>query len=304
MLFWSMTAVTGAVAISIFILILVFSIRYRARAGVDRRAEGPPAATSKSGRALEITWIVLPLLIFIAFFFWAAVLYFRYFTPPARTLEVYVVAKQWMWKLEHADGRREINELHVPKGQAVKLIMTSQDAIHSFFMPEFRIKRDVLPGRYTLLWFKPTRTGTFHLFCAEYCGTDHSRMHGGIIVMEPDEYARWLASGEPGPTLANRGALKFRTLGCSGCHAAGGPVHAPDLAGLYGRQVPLATGQFAIVDERYLRDSILQPSRDVAAGYADVMPSFAATVSEDDLLELVAYIKSLSAPQPAGETTP
>jgi cytochrome c oxidase subunit 2 len=292
-LFWSMTAVTGAVAIGVFVCMIVFSVRYRAAAVVDRRWDDSPESRKRQ-RAIEITWIVVPLLIFIVFFYWAARLYFRYFTPPPQALEVYVVAKQWMWKLEHTDGRREINELHVPRGQAVKLIMTSQDVIHSFFVPAFRVKRDVLPGRYTLLWFKPTRDGTFHLFCAEYCGTDHARMHGGIVVMERQDYARWLASGTPQRTLANRGAEKFRALGCSGCHEPGASVHAPNLAGLYGRTVPLTDGRFVTVDERYVRDSILLPTQDIAAGYPAVMPSFATTVSEEDLVELVAYIKSLA----------
>jgi cytochrome c oxidase subunit 2 len=292
-LFWSMTAVTGAVAIGVFVAIIVFSVRYRAAAVVDRRWDDSPESRKRQ-RAIEITWIVLPLLIFIAFFYWAARLYFRYFTVPAQALEVYVVAKQWMWKLEHTDGRREINELHVPRGQPVKLIMTSQDVIHSFFVPAFRVKRDVLPGRYTLLWFKPTRDGTFHLFCAEYCGTDHARMHGGIVVMEPEDYARWLSSGTPERTLASLGADKFRALGCSGCHEPGAAIHAPNLAGLYGRTVPLADGRFVKVDERYVRDSILLPSQDVAAGYPAVMPSFATTANEQDLVELIAYIKSLA----------
>jgi cytochrome c oxidase subunit 2 len=293
-LFWSMTAVTGAVAVGVFIFIIVFSVRYRAAADADRRLDLSPEA-KKRNRAIEITCVVVPLVIFLAFFFWAARLYFQYFTPPARTLEVYVVAKQWMWKLEHTDGRCEINELHVPRDQPVKLILTSQDVIHSFFVPALRVKRDVVPGRYTVLWFRATRPGTYHLFCAEYCGTDHSRMKGGIVVMEPEEYANWLSGGAPTATLASQGAEKFRSLGCSGCHSVGGSVRAPLLDGLFGRNVPLASGAFVKVDERYVRDSILQPARDVAAGYDDVMPAFAGNVSEEDLLELVAYIKSLAA---------
>jgi cytochrome c oxidase subunit 2 len=302
-LFWSMTAVTGAVALAVFTLIIAFSIRYRAAATVDRRIDSETEIRKRS-RTLEVTWIVVPLLIFVAFFFWAARLYFQYATPPSPAQEVYVVARQWMWKLEHSDGRREINQLHVPRGQPVKLIMTSQDVIHSFFVPAFRVKRDVLPGRYTLLWFTPTRTGTFHLFCAEYCGTDHSRMDGGIVVMEPEDFARWLARGAPGPTLATRGAEKFRALGCSGCHDPGAAIHAPSLVNLYGRTIPLADGQFVTADERYVRDSILLPSREIAAGYPNAMPSFAATVSEQDLLELVAYIKSLAAQPGEGERAP
>jgi cytochrome c oxidase subunit 2 len=199
-----------------------------------------------------------------------------------------------MWKIEHPSGAREINELHVPRGRPVKLVMTSQDVIHSFYVPAFRVKRDVVPGRFAVLWFTATRSGEYHLLCAEYCGTDHSRMGGRIVVLEPDAYARWLESGSHESSLASRGAAKFVSLGCSGCHVGSTLVHAPDLRHLYGRTVPLADGSFVRVDERYLRDSILLPGKDIAAGYADDMPSFAGRVSEEDLLELIEYIKSLA----------
>ena len=293
-LLWSMSAVTGTVALGIIILLVGFCIRYRRTAKVDRTLNETPAGKHRQ-RLIEITWITIPLLIFIVFFIWAARLYFDYEVSPFRPLEIYVVAKQWMWKLEHANGRREINELHVPRGRVIKLVMTSQDVIHSFYMPAFRIKRDVVPGQFATIWFAPTRTGDFHLFCAEYCGTDHSRMGGQIIVMEPEVYAKWLAGGTREPSLASRGAADFRAFGCSGCHDAHSVIHAPDLNNLYGRTVPLASGQFVTVDERYVRDSILQPSRDIAAGYADDMPSFAGRVSEQQLVELIAYIKSLAA---------
>jgi cytochrome c oxidase subunit 2 len=207
---------------------------------------------------------------------------------------VFVVAKQWMWRLQHPDGRREINELHVARGRAVKLIMTSEDVIHSFFVPAFRVKQDVLPGRYTTLWFTATKDGEFHLFCAEYCGTDHARMGGRIVVLEPAEYARWLNAATPARSMAERGAQLFRQLGCSGCHAAAATVAAPKLEGLYGKPVPLEGGGTVIADERYLRDSILLPRKEVVAGYAPIMPSFAGAVSEDQLLDLIAYIKSLA----------
>lgn len=298
-LLWSMTAVTGTVALGILVLLITFCIRYRRSATIDRKTTDRTTGDSSSARRrqhlLEIVWITVPLLIFLAFFIWAAWLYFGYERPPQHALEVYVVAKQWMWKLEHANGRREINELHVPRGRPVKLVMTSQDVIHSFSVPAFRIKRDVLPGQFETVWFAPTLTGVYHLFCAEYCGTDHSRMSGRIVVMQPEAYARWLAASPPAPSLANLGAAKFRVLGCSGCHDVRSVIHAPDLTHLYGQIVPLADGRFVVVDERYLRDSILLPSRDIAAGYADEMPSFAGRISEQDVLELVAYIKSLAA---------
>ena len=290
-LFWAMTGTTGAVALAIFVVIVWFSIRFRRAAVVDRTLSELATGQGRN-HVLEILWITVPLLIFLAFYVWAAWLYFAYDNPPARPLEVYVVAKQWMWKLEQPNGRREINELHVPRGRGVKLVMTSQDVIHSFYVPAFRIKRDVVPGRYEVLWFTPTRTGEYHLFCSEYCGTDHARMGGRIVVMEPDAYARWLAGGTPQVSLAALGAAKFRSLGCSGCHAAGTTVHAPSLEHLFGTSVPLADGQFVLVDERYVRDSILLPGSEIAAGYQNLMPSYAGRVSEEDLLELIEYIKS------------
>jgi cytochrome c oxidase subunit II len=292
-LLWTMTAVTGTVAAGIFILLVVFAIRYRRAAVVNRTLSRSPA-TRRRQRALEYTWIAVPLAIFIGFFVWAAALYFNYESPPRGALEIYVVARQWMWKLEQPNGRREIDELHVPRGRPVKLIMTSQDVIHSFFVPGFRLKRDVVPGMFTILWFTPTVNGEYHLFCSEYCGTDHSRMGGRVVVMEPQAYAHWLASGNHEPSLATSGEAKFRAFGCSGCHSAGAAVHAPDLANLYGRTIPLANGQFVQVDERYLRDSILLPGSELAAGYPNIMPSFAGRVSEQDLLELIAYIKSMA----------
>jgi cytochrome c oxidase subunit 2 len=291
-LLWTITAVAGAVALGVFVLLIKFSVQYRRAAGEGLApADSPPRQRQ---RALEITWITLPLLIFLAFFVWAARLYFQYERPPGQPLELYVVAKQWMWKLEHPNGRREINELHVPRGRAIKLVMTSQDVIHSFYVPAFRVKRDVVPGRFAILWFTPDRTGEYRLFCAEYCGTDHSRMDGRVVVMEPNAYARWLSAGTPQPSLVSLGQAKFRSYGCSGCHEGNTVIHAPQLEGLYGRVIPLADGRFVRVDEQYLRDSILLPARDIAAGYADDMPSFAGQVSEQDLLELIAYIKSLA----------
>ena len=197
---------------------------------------------------MEIAWTLTPLAIFLAMFVWAANLYYEHATPPDDAMDVYVVGKQWMWKLQHASGRREINELHVPLGRPVKLVMTSQDVIHDFFVPAFRIKQDVLPGRYTTLWFTATRHGDYHLFCAQYCGTDHSRMIGRVIVMAPAAFAEWLASGNGPPTMAAQGAALFRQYGCSGCHGANATVHAPQLEGLFGRPVQLADG--STVDRR------------------------------------------------------
>jgi cytochrome c oxidase subunit 2 len=292
-LFWAMAGTTGAVAVGIFVLLTWFSIRFRRGAAVTRSPSGS-ASGGEAKPILAILWIVVPLLIFLTFYVWAAWLYLRYQSPSPRPLQIYVVAKQWMWTLEQPNGRREINELHVPRNRGVKLVMTSQDVIHSFYVPAFRIKRDVLPGRYEVMLFTPTRSGDYHLFCSEYCGTDHAHMGGRIVVMEPEAYARWLETGSAQTSLAALGAAKFRSLGCGGCHGAGAAVRAPPLERLYGSTVPLANSRFVKVDERYVRDSILLPSSEVAAGYEDLMPSYTGRVSEEEVLELIEYIKSLA----------
>ena len=288
LLFGALLVLCGGIALVLATLVVFFSIRYRRGAAVDR-SNAPTQA-----RALELTWTLTPLVIFIGIFAWSAVDYVRMVATPVDALPVYVVAKQWMWKLQHRDGRREINELHVPLGEPVRLVMTSQDAIHSFFVPAFRLKQDVVPGRYTSLSFTATRLGVYHLFCAEYCGGEHSAMIGKVVVMTPADYARWVAAGPAEPGLAQRGFELFRSHGCSGCHAAGSTVHAPSLDGLLGRTVHLQDGRSLVADENYVRDSILVPRKDVVAGYAPVMPSFAGQLDEEQIEALVAYIGSTS----------
>jgi len=211
--------------------------------------------------------------------------------PPPGAQAVQIVAKQWMWEAVHPNGRREIGELHVPLGQPVRLVMTSQDVIHSFFVPDFRIKQDVLPGRYTSIWFQPTAIGEYRLFCAEYCGTSHAVMGGRVVVLPAAAYGQWLQAGAPTASLAARGFELFRSYGCSGCHSAGATVRAPDLAGLLGRRVHLQDGSEVTADEAYVRDSILLPSKQVVAGYAPVMPSYAGQIGEEDLQALIAYLR-------------
>jgi cytochrome c oxidase subunit II len=290
---YAVTAVTGSVALAVFVVLIVFGIRYR-RESRTPRAEDVPAAQARARRRLEAAWTLIPLLLFLAAYAWAARVYVEESKAPAAAMELYVVAKQWMWKVQHPGGAREIGEMHVPRGQPMRLVMTSQDVIHSFFVPAFRLKRDVLPGRYTELWFTATQTGRFHLFCAEYCGTDHSHMGGDVVVMEPDEYARWLDAHRGAPDMAARGEALYRSYGCSGCHGANAAVRAPNLVGLYGKPVPLADGTVVVADERYIRDSILLPAKEVAAGFEPIMPSFAGRVAEEDLLDLIAYVKSLA----------
>ncbi len=287
-LFLFMLILTGLVAIAVASLIVVFSIRYRRGSFVER------AAAPARNRPLEYFWTGIPLAIFIGIFVWGAILYTSFYEPAAAAMPVYVVAKQWMWKLEHANGRREINELHLPLGRPVRLILASQDAIHSFFVPAFRIKQDVVPGRYTSISFTPTEAGSFRLNCAEYCGTDHARMGGRIVVMQPTEFERWLSQGQA-TGMAAHGFELFRTLGCSGCHGANSTVHAPHLEGLFGRTVHLQDGRTRIADEAYVRDSILQPAKDVVAGFAPIMPSFQGQASEEDLMDLIAYVRSIGA---------
>jgi cytochrome c oxidase subunit 2 len=289
LLFTAMLVLCAVVALALAALIVIFSIRYRRGSPADRSA--PPS----QARALEVAWTVLPLAIFVAIFAWSAFDYVHLVSVPADALPVYVVARQWMWKLEHRNGRREINELHVPLGEPVRLVMTSQDVIHSFFVPAFRLKQDVVPGRYTSLSFTATQLGEFHLFCAEYCGSQHSGMLGRVVVMQPADYARWLAAGPAQPGIAERGFELFRRFGCSGCHAAGSTVHAPSLVGLIGRTVHLQDGRSLVADESYVRDSMLLPGKDVVAGFEPVMPSFAGQLDEEQIEALIAYIRSTGA---------
>lgn len=296
-LFWAMTGICGLVTIGITLTIAYFCFRYRRGTQVDRKLPDL-AAGRKRSRRIETVWIAVPFAFFLVFFGWGAKLYYAYDDPPRDALQIFVTAKQWMWKVEHSNGRREIDELHVPIGRPVKLVMTSQDVIHDFYVPAFREKRDVLPGRYTVLWFDPTVRGVFALRCDEYCGTSHSQMTGKVYVMSQDAYGRWLAGGDEQPTLARMGFDRFRELGCSGCHGPSSTLHAPSLAGLYGRSVPLADGSFVRFDDRYIRDKILQPARQIPAGYANDMPSFQGQVSEQDILELTAYLRSLADTSP------
>jgi cytochrome c oxidase subunit 2 len=287
--------VSGLMTLLIFTAVVYFAARYRRQHGVN--AEQIDGSTP-----LELTWSIIPLAVFMVIFLWGAVVYFKGRTPPRDSTEVYVVAKQWMWKLEHAEGQREINELHVPVGRDVKLIMTSQDVIHSFYVPAFRMKQDVLPGRYTVAWFRATRPGTYHLFCAEYCGTQHSGMIGSIIVQEPAQYEAWMSGGTTGP-LSATGEKIFAELGCVTCHRTDTQGRGPNLQGVFGKPVLLEDGRTLTADENYVRESILDPGAKVVKGFKPVMPTFQGLVSEEQLNALVAYVKSLSQPGAGGAKT-
>lgn len=287
-LYFFLVGVSTFFAALIFVLVIVFAIKYRQRVNVTQ-----PAHPHVGNLKLEITWIVIPFILVMIMFGWGAKLYIEMKQPPANATEVFVVGKQWMWKLQHPTGRREINELHVPKGQPVRLTMISEDVIHSFYVPAFRMKQDVLPGYYTTTWFEPTRTGEYHLFCAEYCGTEHSRMIGKIIVMEPAEYQAWLAGPDAGQPMAAAGEQLFQATGCQACHNPESGARGPNLAGVFGKRVQIKDGGSVVANESYLRESILRPSAKVVYGYDALMPTYEGQLTEDQLLQIIAYLKSI-----------
>ena len=292
-LYFYLIAVSGFFALLIAVLVIVFAIRYRRRS----EDEIPPAI--RGGVLLEIVWSAIPLGIAMTFFFWGAKIYFRMNRPPDDALQVYVVAKQWMWKLQHADGMREINELHVPVGRPVRITMTSEDVIHSFFVPAFRVKRDVVPGRYATIWFQATKPGRYHLFCSQYCGTNHAKMIGWVEVMEPRAFQNWISGGGGSESLASLGAKLFQQHACNSCHRPDSLARGPNLQGLFGRQVKLADGRTIVADEGYIRESILNPNAKIVEGFQPIMPTFQGLIGEEGVLQLVAYIKALSEPNPA-----
>jgi cytochrome c oxidase subunit 2 len=301
-LYYFLIGVSLFFATLIFLLVVSFAIKYR------RRSEDERPQPIHGDLRLELVWTIIPLGIAMLIFVWGANLYFTLSSPPSDALNLYVVGKQWMWKIQHPTGQREINQLHVPVGQPVKLTMTSEDVIHSFFVPAFRIKMDVVPGRYTTAWFEATKAGEYHLFCTEYCGTKHSQMLGRVVVMEPVQYEQWLQSGTGtgavavGEAPAVAGARLFKEQRCVTCHAAGvgGLVLGPSLAGLFGKAVQLQTGETVTADESYLRESILNPTAKIVVGYQPLMPTYQGQISEDELFQLIAYIRSL---EQATETT-
>jgi cytochrome c oxidase subunit 2 len=298
-LFFFIVAVTVVFTIGILAALAFFAIKYRRRSDSDRPAE------IHGSLALELTWTLIPLGIVVVMFVWGSKVFFHMNRPPDDAMTVSVVAKRWMWKLQQPTGQREINELHVPVGRAVKLVITSEDVIHSFFVPAFRIKKDAVPGRYNTTWFRATKVGTYHLFCAEYCGTEHSKMIGRVVVMEPEDYQTWLAGGPPPESPVVAGEKLFTELNCVTCHRPDHAGRGPVLQGMFGRPVKLASGDTVVADEAYVRESIVNPAAKVVAGYQPVMPTFQGQVSEEQLISLVAYIQSLQvptegAPAPAG----
>lgn len=274
-------------AVVITVAIVYFFFRYK------RKTPDEIGAPIHGDLRLEIMWIVLPFFLLMAMFGWGAVIYVDYRHTPSDTLDVYVIGKQWMWKLEQPNGRREINELHVPVNRNVRLILASEDVIHDFSVPAFRVKMDVVPGHYNSMWFKPTKAGRYHFFCSQYCGTSHAIMGGWVTVMEPDEYSAWLAgsTGMGGDPVA-LGAKLYNDLACNTCHLPDGKGRGPSYNGVYGSKVKLADGSTVVADDAYIRESILQPNAKIVAGFQPVMPSFQGLVSEEQILALTAYIKA------------
>lgn len=287
-LFFALLILSAAITVLVFALITIFAVRYR-HGSPAKRGQMPNLIR----REFEIGWTVATLFLFVFVFWWASSSQLGGYNPPDDALEIHVTGKQWMFKTQHSSGVREINELHMPVDTPVRLVMTSEDVIHSFWVPAFRFKRDLIPGRITQGWFQATRTGVFHLFCAELCGTDHSQMGGRVVVMSQADYGAWAAAQPQGDDLEKAGRDLFVSLGCAGCHAGSNAVRAPSLDGIWNHEVPLDDGTMVHVDEAYVRDSILQPRRQIAAGFQPIMPSFAGVVGEDDLIRLVAYIRSL-----------
>jgi len=284
-LYFFLVALAAFFTCLISVLILFFAIRYR-------KSRNPHATQIHGSTALELLWTGIPLGIVMIIFVWSAAIFFMQTRPPKGSTEIYTVGKQWMWKFQHTEGQREINELHVPAGRDIRMIMTSQDVIHSFFIPAFRIKADVLPGRYTSTWFHPTVPGRYHLFCSQYCGTQHSGMVGDVVVMDPADYDRWAAGGVDG-SLASGGEKSFQQYGCSMCHRADAAGRGPNLIGVFGKPVLLDDGRTITADESYVRESILNPGAKIVSGFKNIMPTFQGQLSEEEVIGLVAFIKAL-----------
>jgi cytochrome c oxidase subunit 2 len=306
-LYFFLLAVAAFFTLLIGTLVAVFVVRYR------RRHPDEVGAGITGSHSLELLWTVIPLGITMVMFFWGASVYFEIYRVPRGAMDVYITGKQWMWKAQHADGRREINELHVPVGRPVKLILGSEDVIHSFFVPAFRMKMDVVPGKITNVWFQATKAGRYHLFCAEYCGLNHSGMIGSIVAMEPADFQAWLSGASGAPTEgspAQQGEKLFADLACNTCHRDDALARAPNLKGAFGHTVQLQDGSTVTMDENYIRESILNPQAQVVAGFQPIMPTFQGVVSEEQILQLIAYIRSLANEQapapaaPAGGRTP
>ncbi|HUJ31866.1 MAG TPA: cytochrome c oxidase subunit II [Candidatus Acidoferrum sp.] len=286
-LHFTLTAITLFFTVVIFLCIFFFMIKYR------RQSDDDQPEQIEGSLPLELTWTIIPAVICVGLFIWSSALYVRNSRPPAASTEIFVIGKQWMWHVQHPEGPREIDEMHVPVNEPIKLTMTSQDVIHDFYIPAFRVKKDVLPGRYTSLWFQATKVGTYHLFCAQYCGAEHSEMIGWVYVMTPTDYAAWLAGAAKTESMASAGERLFTQLGCGSCHATDNTGRAPSLLGIYGKPETLKDGSTRIVDEALMREAIVNPNSVLLPKYPPIMPTFKGQVDEEQVLQLIAYVKSL-----------
>jgi cytochrome c oxidase subunit 2 len=290
--FFGLLLTSVVVVLALGGVILYFLVRYR------RGSNAPRPPLRIPSWKFEAAWIAGTTVIFLVFFFWGARVYLRMAQVPAGAMEIAVIGRQWMWDIRHPEGRRELGELHVPINQPILLRLTSEDVIHSFAVPAFRLKQDVVPGRTVAAWFEATRLGSYPIFCDQYCGTKHAEMGGQVIVQTPEAYAAWLANGPNANETVIRGRDAFVRYGCSGCHVGSSSVRAPRLEGVAGHVVPIEGGRTIVADDAYLRDSILLPNQHIVAGYAAVMPSYQGVVREGDLLDLISYLKSLGTQSP------
>jgi cytochrome c oxidase subunit 2 len=297
-LYFFILAVSAFFAVLVSALVVYFAVKYR------RRHPDEVGADIHGSIALELLWTVIPFVLAMVMFVWGADVYFRIARPPADSMEVFVVGKQWMWKVQHPEGVREINELHVPVNRNVKITLGSEDVLHDYYIPAFRVKMDAVPGKLTTMWFRATKPGVYQIFCAEYCGTQHSGMIGHVTVLEEHDYEAWLSGGRSTGTPAENGERLFTDLGCVTCHKADTTGRGPVLAGVFGSPVRLMDGRTVVADENYLRESIMNPQAKVVLGYQPIMPTFQGTVSEENLMQLIAYIKALKPAAPVSPAGP
>jgi len=293
-LYFFIVAVCTFFAVVVTLLVVFFTLRFK------RRDEHDVGADIHGSLALELGWTFIPFVLAMVMFGWGAKVFFDLSRPPRDAMEIFVVGKQWMWKIQHPDGTREINQLHVPIGRPVRITLGSEDVLHDFSLPAFRVKMDAVPGRLTTLWFEATKVGTYHIFCAEFCGTNHSGMIGEVFAMEPHDYEAWLAGGRTTGTPVENGERLFTDLVCITCHKTDSTGRGPSLVGVFGSTVELADGRTVVADENYFRESIMNSQAKVVKGYQPIMPPFQGLVSEENLLQLIAYIKTLKPEPPAG----
>ena len=287
-LYFFVLAVCAFFGLAVAVSVVYFGVRFR------KTHAGEIGARIEGSLPLELLWSVIPTIIAMFMFGWGASVYYHLRRPPEEALQVYAVGKQWMWKFQHQEGQREINELHVPAGRPIKVTISSEDVLHSLYFPAFRTKMDAIPGRYTYLWFEAQKPGTYQIFCTEYCGTNHSGMIGSVTVLEPAAYQAWLQGGVEGGTLAQRGARLFESLACNSCHLDSGRGRGPSLKDIVGTTVPLQDGGTVVVDDAYLRESILTPQAKIVSGFQPIMSPFQGLISEENLIALIEHVKSMS----------